>query len=481
MATYNAIGGLFEDPQAARQRYEENLFVSPQAMGQQSLLNQLISVAGNSGAMAGMAGGRLLGGQLPEERKAMEIEEINKIAQEQPDEAGYYGVLIAGLRDKGYLKEAMSLTDRFKAAQQEKAKEDLKQKILNAHPSMDQDELMRAVAQVDPMKAIEMQQSGKKPEILQLLNERKKYAEGTPEYNALTSMMDKLTYISSESKAPTSRKYEKGAETIWEEWDNATKTWKELGRAPTSSAGNQTAMIANLEWQAKNILNCDLKDKACYERAAANVVAINRADQASIYDYRKTRDGLEKGLETARADKVTLQNINRSLKLLEKEPIVGLFSDIRTNFAKLANLFNLDSTKKAALTEALNANNAARAGQILASGIFGAGTGISDRDLESAAKMAGASGELTAEGMMMILQNLYETVSEKLKIHNKDIDNLSDSAFRAYGRDRYRVEIPEIYARPTPPPKGPTIKLKKDPKDMTIEELQEAHRQFKGK
>ena len=79
MATENL--GLFGDmqsPQQLQQNYLYGLMVSPAQMGQQGLLQQLISTGANAGAMMGYGGGRLLGGKVAGETEAQYLDEAVK-------------------------------------------------------------------------------------------------------------------------------------------------------------------------------------------------------------------------------------------------------------------------------------------------------------------------------------------------------------------------------------------------------------------
>jgi len=79
MATENL--GLFGDmqsPQQLQQNYLSGLMVSPAQMGQQGLLQQLISTGANAGAMMGYGGGRLLGGKVAGETEAQYLDEAVK-------------------------------------------------------------------------------------------------------------------------------------------------------------------------------------------------------------------------------------------------------------------------------------------------------------------------------------------------------------------------------------------------------------------
>ena len=84
------ISGLFgtQNPQQLQQDYLSGLMVSPAQMGQQGLLQQLISTGANAGAMMGYGGGRLLGGKVAGEVEAglvnNALEQVNKMGITDP-------------------------------------------------------------------------------------------------------------------------------------------------------------------------------------------------------------------------------------------------------------------------------------------------------------------------------------------------------------------------------------------------------------
>ncbi len=86
----NTISGLFgmQNPQQLQQDYLSGLMVSPAQMGQQGLLQQLISTGANAGAMMGYGGGRLLGGKVAGEVEAglvnKALKDVNEMGFKDP-------------------------------------------------------------------------------------------------------------------------------------------------------------------------------------------------------------------------------------------------------------------------------------------------------------------------------------------------------------------------------------------------------------
>ena len=110
MAT-DSVLGLFgmQSPQQLQQDYLSGLMVSPAQMGQQGLLQQLISTGANAGAMMGYGGGRLLGGKVAGEVEAAQIEDtlqqVNKM--NLPSTYEKMQAMSSLLAEKGLAKQAM--------------------------------------------------------------------------------------------------------------------------------------------------------------------------------------------------------------------------------------------------------------------------------------------------------------------------------------------------------------------------------------
>ena len=70
--------GLFDmvTPQQAQQAYLDQFTISPQQIGQQGLLQQVVSQMGNAGAGIGAGVGRLFGGMSPQEAEAQRVQGI---------------------------------------------------------------------------------------------------------------------------------------------------------------------------------------------------------------------------------------------------------------------------------------------------------------------------------------------------------------------------------------------------------------------
>jgi len=101
---------LFNMPtqQQLGQRYLESQMVSPAQMGNQGLLQQVVSMGANAGAGLGYAGGRLFGGATPDQIRAKGIEEAMMKVQGMglKSDADMYSALSKELAARGLTQDA---------------------------------------------------------------------------------------------------------------------------------------------------------------------------------------------------------------------------------------------------------------------------------------------------------------------------------------------------------------------------------------
>ena len=99
--------------------YLDSQMVSPQQMASQGLLQQVASLGGNAGTMLGYAGGRLLGGQAPQEARARGIEEAMAKVQGLglKDDAEMYSALAQELGARGLSQDAMQAAQAARKVQ----------------------------------------------------------------------------------------------------------------------------------------------------------------------------------------------------------------------------------------------------------------------------------------------------------------------------------------------------------------------------
>ena len=418
------MAGLFDyqSPENMRAARLQPLLVSGAQMGQQPLLSQLVSQMSNAGANIGAAGAGMLGLQLPEEAAQQRVKDIMQ-GVGQDDAVGIRAAAekFAGIGDQ---QRAQALTEQANSI----------------------DDRAMAIKKFN----FDMKPKADKPSDIQtLLTERENFPEGSPQRVFFDKRLATLTQDATTGKAPTTHKFEKGSETIYQQWDSAAGAWKELGRAPRSIGGQEPDSVQNLKFQAKRI-GCDLNDPACYEQARNEVIKLKRADTPAGQIQVANVTRMNESLTTARGLSERVGKIDKAFETLsgkDGKPLVGIFSDMKVASAKFGELFGISNNKAVQATEALKSNNMALAGELLASGMFGAGTGISDRDMETALQMAGADMALSYDGMVRILQNLREQAIGKLNRYNNDVNNTSNDLITAtgYNRDYFVVPVPKPF------------------------------------
>ena len=120
------IQGLFgtSSPSKIEQDYLNQFLVSPAQMGQQGLLQQVVSLMSNAGANIGAQGSRMLGGQLPE---IQERETISQVYQDVKNlglknNSEVYTELAKRLADKGLTDKASIASTKAAEYQQQELK-----------------------------------------------------------------------------------------------------------------------------------------------------------------------------------------------------------------------------------------------------------------------------------------------------------------------------------------------------------------------
>lgn len=230
----------------------------------------------------------------------------------------------------------------------------------------------------------------------------------------------------------------------------------ELAKTMDVKEASQGNAEKNITFFAEKVLKCDPKDKACMEKAMQMAVDYKRGDTAANQMTVKGYEKLNKDYESAETSRDNVLTANKSLKLLEEGKVnLGSFAKTRQGAQKFyTDLLNAvgipvtDEREAVARTEELLANTKRLAGQLLASGMFGSGTGISERDLQTAMEMAGAGENLTPEGMKRILELNAKIERAKLMQYNEKLNRYS-TAFWARSpegsKEAFTVDIPDIY------------------------------------
>ena len=278
------------------------------------------------------------------------------------------------------------------------------------------------------------------------------------------------------------REYYKGQEVVYESYDPKKGEYVEYARAPRTAAGQPTNDQQNLEFQAKTVLNCNLSDPECYKKALENVVAIKRAEPGAGKILSGTVEKLNESRETAVTTRKRISALDRASGILDgklgAKPIVGAAAGLRLGIDKFASLFGISNGSAAAVTELLQQNRIADAAALLATGAFGAGTGISDRDLQSAFSIVGADMAVTADGLRMVFAQLRKEGIRDLKQYQQDVEGYDDEVFKSARKKKsfYLIDIPRVVEKAD----GPKVSATKPLEEMTDAELRALQNQQKN-
>lgn len=102
---------LFNMPtqQQLGQQYLEGMLTTPQQLGAQGLLQQVVSLGGNAGSMLGYGVGRMMGGMTADEVRAKGIDDAMRTVQGLglTSDAEMYGALSKELANKGLTQDAL--------------------------------------------------------------------------------------------------------------------------------------------------------------------------------------------------------------------------------------------------------------------------------------------------------------------------------------------------------------------------------------
>lgn len=220
----------------------------------------------------------------------------------------------------------------------------------------------------------------------------------------------------------------------------------------------------DISYFANEVIKCDLNDPKCRQDALEMAINYKRDDPTLKPAFEAAQTRIEESYDKATNARRQLNTINRSLALLDQGRVnIGSFAKTRQGAEKLyeqvltAVGFEVTPDEAVARTEELVATTGALAAELLASGMFGAGTGISEKDLEFATQMAGASQNLTPEGMRRILKVNADIQRLAIDTHNQTLDRFSPKFWESspfLGKEGYKVEAPAAYEEPFRIPPG---------------------------
>jgi len=202
----------------------------------------------------------------------------------------------------------------------------------------------------------------------------------------------------------------------------------------------KSTLEKRIQYLADNFTDGDLQ--------AAYNMALEEKREAPLLG--QTAERLEADHEKAIATRNRMNTSNDALQILDSGDVnIGSFAKTRQGAQKfLQQVFGLDDDGAVARTELLLARVKRLGGEALASGMFGTGTAISDRDLITAMSIAGGDESLTPEGMRAVIKANMAVDMIELEKYNERVNRLGDAFWEKsfYSKDAYTIQAPEVYS-----------------------------------
>lgn len=201
----------------------------------------------------------------------------------------------------------------------------------------------------------------------------------------------------------------------------------------------QDTLQKRLEYLANTFTNGDM-DKA-YE-----MYLETKRTEPLLVDTSKR---LESDYDKAVATLSRINTANDALRILASGDVnIGALPKTRQGAQKLLEqTLGITTNQAVERTELLMARVKKLGGEALASGMFGSGTAISDRDLITAMSIAGGDESLTPEGMEAILRANMAIDMQQIAKYNRRVNALGqgfwDRSFSA--KESYLLEAPEVF------------------------------------
>ena len=346
-------------------------------------------------------------------------------------------VNLAGTKGAGMMYEAVSrgeregqfyadlgnmLTGQGRPVDPRLARQDALEAIFNRHGHPDSYEDMVAIAN-------DLRASGFPDEADLAMKQANDYQK---------TLTDALKAQTSSTKAPTREdsdylKMVNGKEVIYtktEEWQPSTKTWKLVSEAPKYGPDKPTATMQDMMFHASKVQNadgtvgCDLDDPACWIKATElyHATTVKESSFSEEFGEAAGKD-ISEQLNKAKTSVGTITTIDASFNALNSgDPITGFAANMRLGLAKMIGAITGDESRDIQATEVWLATTGKLVAELLASGAFGSGTGLSDNDVKFAKGMVAGDIELDEGSIRRILYIRRQLEIAKINQWNKDYE-----------------------------------------------------------
>jgi len=182
------------------------------------------------------------------------------------------------------------------------------------------------------------------------------------------------------------------------------------------------------------IKGCTSGDEACKQEAIDFMLQFKKPESELMKGLGKgASDKIWEGLDKSEKARGSLIAIDSAIGELDRGVIAGSFSGARQGISNFLYTAGLIKDPSIVNTQKFIADTGNLVLNILGSGDLGAGTGLSDKDVEFARTVAGASTDLTPEALRRILDMNRRASERVIERHNKFAGSIDKEKFRGSG------------------------------------------------
>ena len=192
---------------------------------------------------------------------------------------------------------------------------------------------------------------------------------------------------------------------------------------------------------------CDLKDPECLAKVTEFVNDFKKPETAISRGLGEgAANALWEGKDKATKSRGSIIAIDNAIAQIEKGVITGGFSGTRQDISNLLYSAGLIQDKSIINTQKFIADTGNLVLNILGSGDLGAGTGLSDKDVQFANTVAGANTDIQAEALLQILKTNRIASQQVIKRHNKLVSGFEtkDLQSSGVGGIEFTVNAPDL-------------------------------------
>jgi len=250
-----------------------------------------------------------------------------------------------------------------------------------------------------------------------------------------TAETNALNAKTSSQKAPTRDEVDyikkvNGKDVVYTktvQYNPSNKQWDLISEAPKYAPDKPTATMQDMMFHAGKVQNqdgtvgCDLDEEWCWIAATDLYHATAVKEDSFDEEFGKSAgQDVAKRYESAKSSTETINTIDASFNALNSgDPITGFASDMRLGLAKMIGAISGDENKDVQATEVWLATTGKLVAELLGSGAFGSGTGLSDNDVKFAKAMVGGDVTLDENSIRRILYIRRQLENAKIKNWNE--------------------------------------------------------------